>query len=312
MDSLKLLHFWTMQTAFTAPKAELHIYQSVMVELGFKHPFLLHAILAVAAIHKAVLDPTVSDYLVYRSTCHMDLSVSELQKQIEFPDPAACSAVFACAGLVVMHSLGLAQITPPSDPLGEMCHWIRLVHGSKATVQQNWIRLITSDMAPLIFSVDWSKTSGGDMKEILDLRTLVDQKCPAESPVYEAHCVAIERLHLVFKNTYYYLRTGELNPVAITMSWIACVSDIWVNLVEERDPIALVILAHFAVLMRLHENSFWWKGWGKWTLDAIVTELDIAYHHLIAWPVSQLQDGLESNSGQSTPMERPRIEAATT
>lgn len=313
MESLKLLHFWTTHTSFTpAVKAEQIIYQTVMVELGFKYPFLLHAILAVSAIHKAVLGPANNEDLVYRSTCHMDVAVSELRRQIAFPDPVACSAVFGCAGLVVMHSLGLCQANPPKDPLGEMCHWIRLVHGSKATVQQNWIRLITSDMAPIVFSVDWSKTSGGDIQEIMDLETLIGQMCPKDSPAYDAHFKAIERLHVVFKNTHYYLRSGELNSVAITMSWVACLEDTWVNLVEERDPVALIIVAHFAVLMRLHEKTWFWKGWSRWTLDAIVTQLHEDYRPWIAWPIRQLQNGLEPTSDMNSPVDRSQTDTAMT
>lgn len=56
IPDLKLLHFWTMSTAPTiSVPAHGDIWQTKMVEVGFKHHFVLHGILAVAAIHRGEL-----------------------------------------------------------------------------------------------------------------------------------------------------------------------------------------------------------------------------------------------------------------
>lgn len=224
-----------------------------------------------------------------QSSAHMDIAISELRRQIEQPDPSVSTGVFALSGLLVIHSLGVAQVHPPEDPIGDLCHWFRLVKGTQACVAGNWIRLLASELAPILTSVDRTKDPGRGVPEVLGVKDLICQEVPEDSPLQEAYLQAIDELHTVFVNVHHYIRKGEISAVNHTLSWIATVQPHFLDLLYNRDQLALVILAHFAVLFRLQENSWWMRGWARWTLDAVQAQLEPVYHEWTAWAVKQTE-----------------------
>ncbi|KAF2158383.1 hypothetical protein M409DRAFT_71674 [Zasmidium cellare ATCC 36951] len=283
-----LLHFWYTSTSLTvSSKSQQHVWQSSLVELSFRHPFLLHGILAVAAVHKAGVFPAESQRLMVQSSSHMDVAISAIRTHIEVPDPAICVPLFAASGLLVVHSLGLAQVHPPADPVANLCDWMRLVQGQKVTVQQNWTRLLASEVAPILLSVGGEQRHAGS--EMLRLKGLVEQKVPIDSDVRDPYLQAIEQLDLVFTNIHHLLRSGEMFSVAITLSWTATIPAVVLDLISDRDQLALVILAYFAVLFKLQEASWWMRGWGDWTLDAVQSQLDAEYRQWTDWPTQQMR-----------------------
>ncbi|KAK4503050.1 hypothetical protein PRZ48_006477 [Zasmidium cellare] len=292
VPDLRLLHFWTTQTAETVQvPAHGDIWRVEMVEVGFRHPFVLHGILAVAAIHRAGLYPTESEELTMQSSTHMDVAISELRRQIEHPDPAAATAVFALSGVLVIHSLGMAQIHPPSDPIGDLCHWFRLVKGSQACVAGNWILLLSSELAPIITSVDRTTDPGRGVPEVLRVKDLIRQEIPDDNEdLQETYLQAIDELHVVFVNVHHYIRQQEISAVNHTLSWIATVRPAFLDLLYQRDQLALVILAHFAVLFRLQENSWWMRGWARWTLDAVQAQLEPGFREWTEWACRQCEE----------------------
>lgn len=59
------------------------------------------------------------------------------------------------------------------------------------------------------------------------------------------------------------------------------------NDIEKLKPHALVLLAHFAVLLHLLDKTYWFlRGWGKQLLDNIDEQLKDQPQHrkLLAWP----------------------------
>lgn len=292
---MKLLHFWVMNTSSTCSAASHRlVWQSFIVELGFRNHFLLRGIMAVAAIHKAVIYPAESEDLFTQSSAHMHLALRELRSQLENPDPPAVPAVFALSGLLVPHSMGVAQVHPPQNPINDLCHWMRLIKGVQAMVEPNRMRIITSEVAVLIQNVeavDSTLTQTSPAPEIVRLKETIQQRVPADSPNREVYIHAIDELHLVYLNCLKLYETGDINSVGnVTLRWVATAHPSILDLIAERDQVALVILAHFAVLFRLQESSWWMKGWGRWTIDAVNALLEPQFQELTQWPMGQLQN----------------------
>lgn len=233
--------------------------------------------------------PAECEELTMQSSAHMDIAISELRRQIEHPDPNVSTAVFALSGLLVIHSLGMAQVHPPADPIGDLCHWFRLVKGTQACVAGNWIRLLSSELAPILTSVDRKKDPGRGVPEVSRVKDLIHQEIRDDPVLQETYTQAIDELHTVFINVHHYIRQQEISAVNHTLSWIATVRPAFLDLLYNRDQLALVILAHFAVLFRLQENSWWMRGWARWTLDAVQIQLDPRYHEWTEWACRQTE-----------------------
>lgn len=294
---LKLLHFWVMNTSSTC-SASSHrlVWQSFIVELGFRNHFLLRGIMALAAIHKAVTYPPESEDLFTQSSAHMHIALRELRTQLENPEPASVSAVFALSGLLVPHSMGCAQVHTPQDPINDLCHWMRLIKGVQAMVEPNRMRLITSEVGVLIMNVeqvDETLTKETPVNEIVRLKDLVHQRLASTKDQHqeEVYLHTIDELHMIYLNCLKLYDTGDINSVGnITLRWVATTHPTILDLIENRDQLALVILAHYAVLFRLQESSWWMKGWGRWTIDAVRALLQPDLQQWTEWPLEKLRN----------------------
>ncbi len=62
-------------------------------------------------------------------------------------------------------------------------------------------------------------------------------------------------------------------------------SSAFAQLVKQRLPQALVILAHYCVLVDILDNRWWIHGWSKRVLQDVLGSLDEQWRHWIEWPV---------------------------
>ncbi|KAI5362057.1 Putative zn(2)-C6 fungal-type DNA-binding domain-containing protein [Septoria linicola] len=286
---LKLLHFWTMNTALTCTaRNTTHIYQTVYVELGFQFPWLLRGLLAVAAIHKAVVRPAERKELLLQSSEHYDVAISSYLEIMHHADPATCAPVFALSGILHMHNLGMAQVTPPDDAVTAICSWIQMVRGVRASIEPNWFRLIVSEVAPVLTGVNREGVDPTVRTEVVQLEELVAKQKDLNLATKETYLQAIEELNLIFLNVRRSLETKEQYTIAMTMSWLATVNQEFVDLLFARDQLALVMMGFFAVLFKVQDHTWWMRGWSKWTLDCVERELSPELRKWLDWPRSQI------------------------
>lgn len=58
---------------------------------------------------------------------------------------------------------------------------------------------------------------------------------------------------------------------------------------EDRDPMALVILAHYSVVLYWLRNHIWLRGWGRQLVDAIHLELGSEWHGCLKWAIEEVR-----------------------
>ncbi|KAI5289264.1 hypothetical protein KEM55_008861, partial [Ascosphaera atra] len=87
---------------------------------------------------------------------------------------------------------------------------------------------------------------------------------------------------------------GSQKPLAMGLmcAWPASLSNNFMELLIRRRPLALVILAHFAVLLRNHEQCWYLAGWDRYLLDAIERSMPGEYEVFLAWPRSAIRGTL--------------------
>jgi hypothetical protein len=87
-----------------------YLWQNVVVEIGFRHHFLLHGILAVAATHKASIYPSEREDLMVQAASHIEIGLRDFRKCLEDTVPATCVPVFVMAGVLsVRFAMGMAS-----------------------------------------------------------------------------------------------------------------------------------------------------------------------------------------------------------
>lgn len=80
-----------------------------------------------------------------------------------------------------------------------------------------------------------------------------------------------------------------VEPKMFAFCWTFQVSAGFLELLEAREPFALVVLAHYAVILH-HLRDCWWMGdWGTRILSQIGNSLDSEWRAFIGWPVDSTE-----------------------
>lgn len=70
-----------------------------------------------------------------------------------------------------------------------------------------------------------------------------------------------------------------------------------VRCLEQRQPVALILLAYFAVLLQSLEPAFWFlEGWGRHVLAEVGSLLGERYARWLRWPGERVREMLEGSS----------------
>lgn len=286
INDLKLLHFWFVNTSISMTSQDsLYLWQNVVVELGFQHHFLLHGILAVAATHKASIFPSERDDLLVQSASHIEIGLRTFRTCLEIPLPATCVPVFVMAGLLSVQNLGVAQADPPQDPIGHLCLWMLMVRGTKSTIHQNWELLRCSEVAVLLRGHDRLSEGVVDFVEMDNLRSLVEQKAQGTA-ARDIYLDCVDQLRAVLLNV---RRMGDdRQSSSMSSSWVATIHEGYRELLAQRQPLALVIVAHFATLFSICRGIWCYRNWDSWILNAVQSELPAEYEPWLEWPRKQI------------------------
>jgi hypothetical protein len=291
VDDLKLLHFWIVNTAssMSAGHGAAHLWQNIIVDMSFHHHFLLHGILAVAAVHKATIFPAERESLITQSASHISIAITSFKDLLEAPLPATCVPVFVMAGLISIHSLGLAQVRPPTDAVADIFTWARLVKGTQSTIRDNWELLQTSEIAPLL-ALGRPQMMDHEFEEINRLKSLVQDEAGLSASVREIYYDTVQQLQIVYGNMEHAPR-GDGRASSLVSSWVALVPEQYHELLASREPVALVIIAYFAVLFKTPTHIWWFRSWSTWILGSVRAQLPRVYESWLEWPAAQIERG---------------------
>lgn len=67
--------------------------------------------------------------------------------------------------------------------------------------------------------------------------------------------------------------------------WCAIVTPEYVDQVKSRQPMALVVLAHYAALLYTVRSQWWSADRGRQIVEAVYEELDASWKPAVQWPV---------------------------
>ncbi|KIH91171.1 hypothetical protein SPBR_01606 [Sporothrix brasiliensis 5110] len=70
--------------------------------------------------------------------------------------------------------------------------------------------------------------------------------------------------------------------------WLYCMDDDFLDLIMRRRPLALVVFAHFVVLLRVLSSCWWMQGWTTHLMQEIWGLLDEDHRLWICWPIEEL------------------------
>ena len=295
MGDLELLHHFTTETCFTlSNQAQSHrLWQVAVPREGFQHAFLMHGILAVAALHLSGLKPEKQE--AYRQTAaqHQDRALSLFRSVMPTITESNCHAFFALSSLIVVFAFAAPRarhslaFTKDSD---EPTEWLSLIRGVRSILMSVWPWVKNGSLGGLLPDGieqpnprELSEAAENQFHQLLRLCAGVS----AEADVVDAYRETIHGLRTCYVKLY--TKAPTECEVSIAFLWPVMIPQNFVTMLNSRAPEALIILAHYCVILH-HLDGYWWKsGWTGHLLDNIYRVLDESWHSWIQWPTSMIQ-----------------------
>ncbi|KAK1470328.1 hypothetical protein CCUS01_06430 [Colletotrichum cuscutae] len=75
----------------------------------------------------------------------------------------------------------------------------------------------------------------------------------------------------------------------VVMACIYRTDDDFVRCLKMKKTIALVVLGHFAVLVKKLEWLWYMRGWADQILQGVASNLDTAYLDFLQWPREEIE-----------------------
>ncbi|WQF79042.1 Putative zn(2)Cys(6) fungal-type DNA-binding domain, fungal transcription factor [Colletotrichum destructivum] len=173
MDDMILLHHWIMYTSRTIIKSPAvdHCWQLTFPQIGFRHSFIMHGLLSLAALHLAYTDVASRRQRSLDAARHHSTALGGFREGIERmlsqEDYSSSDALFGCSILNIVYIFGMPGCHPDvlksrSDPRERTTRilsgeWIPMIRGIGAVVRPVYERVRLGPLAPLLSLDRWDQ-----------------------------------------------------------------------------------------------------------------------------------------------------------
>ncbi|KAH8776245.1 hypothetical protein F5883DRAFT_544213 [Diaporthe sp. PMI_573] len=306
LADLELLEHWHRYPVTGDMSETTKHLQYDLVRLGFSHHYLLNSILGLTALQLYSEDQSQSKWYV-RAVAHQQAAITRARPHFESLDQTQHRALLGFSAFTSMYAVAEPVFRPARvrslarfDPIEEL---LKALHFSRSTlvfVQQNF--------PPLVVSESWLLTKFGanhqDTRQDLEirypqlasLRECIERRCAGEQKAACLHAVKVlfRRIATLSDNL------GDPEPGKVIWAWGLEVYQTFLDLCSARHPVALVILAHFTVLMSFYKEHWCLRDWPGGLLGYIMGVLRDEWEDALKWP-SDLIFGSETLAPRGLP-----------
>ncbi|APA08541.1 predicted protein [Sclerotinia sclerotiorum 1980 UF-70] len=274
LENIDLIIHWFTKTVHTvnptSNPAALKICQTLILNEAMQHPFLLHGLLALSALHYADSHANPQKYIeiaIAHHTQGLNLYHSALSNMSKEND----TACIAFSSITAMFAFGVSRPNPMKVATTELIDDL----AQSFDLTRGWCTIINV-RRPLRFPPEEVK----DITLSIDAEAAFDRLYASNqgemTTLYEQ---AISYLKAAFKKL-----EGENDNPHLALEWGNIVSEEFVNLIKARDHFALVIVGFYCVVFEKVPQVWWLNGWSKGLFGVIWKEVDCSYHEVLEWP----------------------------
>ncbi|KAK9358715.1 hypothetical protein V1504DRAFT_441919 [Lipomyces starkeyi] len=247
----------------------------VTIKYGLSAPCLMHEILALAAStfkHSALLQTRALSLFNRAKT---DITADN------------CVPMFLCSSFLGVHVLCDTLTFRDNNFnvfLDRFVSYLHLHRGVRAITNRSWHFLRETELKPILEAAESiPQTKEGIGRECDGLQLLI-RSADLSPSVVNVCQQAIVHLQWVFDGQG---TLPEGNPNVI-FAWPVLVSAEYADLLMQRTPEALIILAYYAVLLYYRREIWVFGDAGKFLIESITRHLGTYWEKWLAWPNSVL------------------------
>ncbi|KAJ5177406.1 uncharacterized protein N7500_000105 [Penicillium coprophilum] len=294
LQDLELMIQWCNTTFHTLSRNERTdpIWRNIVPEEALSHPFLMHGILALSALHLARTGPEPTRRASYlnRAVSHQNQALALFRELLGDVKESNAKAMFAFAAIVVIYTFAFPHTPDVQDPwscVDDLYQVLVLTRGVQQVIhapRDFTSFLLDSPFGPILRVEEVQVPIPEDTAAMLKQLRETNEVCRSrdanhELQVYEA---AIANLEEMLNWCHSGIRANT-----IAGRWAIRLKPRFMELLRERDPMALVMLAHYGVLLHYLDHHWCFDEWCVRVSKAVWAILDDEWKPVIQWAMKE-------------------------
>ncbi|KAL4916071.1 hypothetical protein BDW62DRAFT_110950 [Aspergillus aurantiobrunneus] len=286
IQDLELMMQWCTTTyrSVSRNSSVESIWQAIVPREAMHHPFLMHGILALSALHLAVTSGgDIKDQYIRTSKAHQRQAKIDLTRVSGNLKPHHYNAAFTLSNVMMVYSFALPEITGHTlgqsrvDEVYQVFQSTRMSRDVLSNIT-DWVG--TSELQPL-FQLEKGQPRMPDTSRlaIMSLAQL-NANLAQQDPHHDKDLYDTTIRHLGYSLDKVSRGTETM---IVAFQWIFQVPSKYMELYRQREPFALVILAHYAVILHFLRRHWWMGEWSLRLIQEIGQHLDANWRNSITW-----------------------------
>jgi hypothetical protein len=282
------------------------LWRTVIPEIASNHPFLKYGLLACSALHLAHLKPREKQRYQLTAAYHQHNALPEFRYAIGNVNENNCNALLAFSQLLIIHCFAADEqdetllLVGAREDAG-LPDWLQVIRGSCSLFGNSWEVIQKGPLGPLVTEGVWGEHDGppaglAKSKYTARLDILVNMPFFGNKPTTDDSydekfsCLpgAFLKLYEAFTIAQEARAQSRYTLWTAVHSWPAQVSQEYLDLLKERDPGALILLAHFCILLEPFEGTWYINGFRRRLLSRIYKQLDQEWWQWLQWPLEEI------------------------
>ncbi|KAL9622232.1 MAG: hypothetical protein Q9160_003415 [Pyrenula sp. 1 TL-2023] len=295
-DRLRLMHHYTGCTRETITELALNnaagvfLWRDYVPHMAFEYDFLLHGLLSVAALHLTLLQNSSQDRNMLLATRHHNLGIASFRQHLVNLNGDNVDALFAFSCMLPLYCFGVHQTAQSGlSPLAKVIELFMLIRGTGVIVRacHEWLT-VKSPWRPF-FEPKSGKTVDDLSFEIEHVISMLLQRADSSIPVAEKRQVYAGAIGALRQN---FLLATTYPHVQLTITFLPTMApDLFLSMIRDKEPLALAIVANYAVILHWMRSRIWMGGWGRQTFEEVQQVLPSEFHDCIAWAAEEIESG---------------------
>ncbi|KAI2463374.1 hypothetical protein F4781DRAFT_416787 [Annulohypoxylon bovei var. microspora] len=282
-------HFATSTAIAQADdSASMAVWREVIVDLATKYQYLLHEIIAIAALHRRSVFPDQAGYLERVAAEHQARAIPLFREALASISAETALPLFACSCLFVPYHFAAAKDASSllfNEEAGTLAEWLILIQGCAAITMEHSATLIHSSLRSLLGDLYTPKiedlNGGTTDARLVDLGS----KLPITHEQRETYAQTLVTLRVCF---YVSDRADTpLNRKNAALRFPPLMNHYFRVDLAAKHPAALIMMSYWCVLLHRVEDRWWLNERVKPLLLKIEELIPIPYRILIAWPLGE-------------------------
>ncbi|KAH8588277.1 hypothetical protein B0O99DRAFT_677554 [Bisporella sp. PMI_857] len=291
---LELLHHFCTSTYYTLSHNSIlrTMYQTTVVKIGCACDYVMYSILSISALHLSRLNADQERHLLSQALDLHHLAITTGLPALQNITAENCTCLYIFSVLTfIFESARRSKIhTLFSEEDTGLIGWVSVLRGSRAIIESSSRALLQDGpLGPLLAAgarrARIQASSSAHTDHLRELQSLVNE-APASSDEIQTYNLSIDSLRLTFNVVF--KKPPDTYEATDVFVWLYKLSDHFLELLSQRKPEALAILAHFSVLLKELDDRWWINGWSERLISQIHGVLGEEHRLWIVWPIREI------------------------